>query len=127
MYAPVTDLQHWVMGSGRNPMACVFSKTMQSSEWMAGRRGRNGRNVVNCHGLSLSGDPRTPRPTLSAPLATDPLNPDPRGSATSEHRVTQRPVGLAGSVWSSSKERVGQHSREETKVVYEQMLGWKGE
>lgn len=113
--APVVDLQHWVIGSGRNPMACVFSKTMQSSEWMAGRRGRN---VASCQGASLSGDPRALGPTLSAALPTDPLNPRPRGAATSEHRVTERPVGLAGSVWSSSKGRAGQHSREETKVVY---------
>lgn len=74
MYAPVVDLQHWVIGSGRNLVACVFSKTVQSSEWMAGRRGRN---VASCQGLSLRGDPRTLRPTLSAPLPTDPLNPDP--------------------------------------------------
>lgn len=115
MYAPVADLQHWVMGSGRNPVACVFSKTVQSSERMAGRRGRN---VASCQGLRLGADPRTPRLTLSAPLPTDPLNPGLRGAATSEHRVTQRPVGLAGSVWSSSKGRAGQRSREEPKVVF---------
>lgn len=62
--------------------------------------------------LALSG------PTLSAPPPPDPLNPRPRGAATSEHRVTERPVGLAGSVWSASKGRAGQHSPEETKVVY---------
>lgn len=124
--APVVDLQHWVIGSGRNPMACVFSKTMHSSEWMAGRRGRN---VASCQGPSPSGDPRALGPTLSAALPTDP--PEPPTPRSRDLRAPCHPTsGGPGRKRLELLKRKGGAAfarRNESCLCDERMFGWKRE
>lgn len=75
--------------------------------------------MASCQGLSLGGDPRTPRPRPSALLfRPTPLNPDPERL---QPRSTVSPnVRWAWQEASGAPQKEGreQRSREETKVVY---------
>lgn len=121
----------WVIGSGRNLLACMLNECLESSRWIVSKRERGTWRGVKARPfvmtLSLSSWPS---------LLLFPPTPEPRpqGAVTSERDVTERPVGLAGKVTGAAQsEEQGSTDggcskwRNESCLSNERMFGQRGE